>query len=205
MAIRLLYLFSQLQRISARCTIKPKGFRCPMLKTRALRFAFYCLVPLSLTAFLACSHKGVKPDDNGVSSSDLPNGATAGDSPSSDAGNAMGLQTVHFAYDSSLLTADAKSTLKANAAILKSNPSVHIQIEGHCDQRGGIQYNIALGEKRANSAKHYLQDLGISDARITTISYGKERLLDPAETEEAYAKNRRANFVITKSLASDSH
>ena len=174
-----------------------------MLNPRAIRLAVYCLFPLCLSAFVACSQKSVKPDDNNaVNTSDLPQGSTGSqDSPSSDAGNAMGLQTVHYAYDSSLLSAEAKSTLKANAAILKSNPSVHVQIEGHCDQRGGIQYNIALGEKRANAAKHYLEDQGVADARITTISYGKEHLLDPAETEEAYAKNRRANFVITKSLA----
>lgn len=174
-----------------------------MLRTRVLRYLTYCLAPLCVSAFLACSQKSVKIDDGTVNSSDLAQGvASSQDSPSSDAGNAMGLHTVHYTYDSSLLTADAKNTLKSNAAILKSNPSVHVQIEGHCDQRGGIQYNIALGERRANSAKHYLEDLGIAEARITTISYGKERLLDPAETEEAYAKNRRANFVITKSLAS---
>ena len=97
--------------------------------------------------------------------------------------------------------AEAKTALKANAAILKSNPSLHIQIEGHCDQRGGIQYNIALGERRAISTMHFLEDRGVSAGRITTISYGKERPIDPAENEEAYAKNRRANFVITSTMA----
>ena len=119
---------------------------------------------------------------------------TMGDS---DSGNAMGLQTIHFPYDSFLLDETAKSQLKANADILKDKTSVRIQIEGHCDQRGGIQYNIALGEKRANAVKNYLEGMGIGADRITTISYGKERPIDPGTSEDAYAKNRRANFVIT--------
>ncbi|MDR3608211.1 MAG: OmpA family protein [Oligoflexia bacterium] len=118
----------------------------------------------------------------------------AGDS---DSGKAMGLETVHFPFDSFTLDSKGKSTLKANAEILKAHPSVKIQIEGHCDARGGIQYNIALGEKRANAVKNYLTDMEISGDRVTTISFGKERPVDPGTTEEAYAKNRRANFVIT--------
>ena len=119
---------------------------------------------------------------------------TMGDS---DHGGAMGLQTIHFPYDSFVLDGDAKSTLKANAQILKDKASVKIQIEGHADQHGGIQYNIALGEKRANSVKKYIQGLGVSGDRVTTISYGKERPVDSGSTPEADAKNRRANFVIT--------
>lgn len=156
---------------------------------------------LFVAAFVGCGHKAVKPDEsNNVPAADAA-GATAGDgSQSSDQGNAQGLQTVHFGYDSNTLSAEAKAVLKANARILKDHPALRIQIEGHCDQRGGIQYNIALGERRASSAKHFLEDQGVAAGRITTISYGKERPLDPAETEEAYAKNRRANFVLTKPL-----
>ncbi|OFZ69463.1 MAG: hypothetical protein A3K03_02435 [Bdellovibrionales bacterium RIFOXYD1_FULL_44_7] len=115
----------------------------------------------------------------------------------SDSGQALGLQTIHFPYDSFVLSSEAKNNLKSNAAILKDKTSVKIQIEGHCDQRGGIQYNIALGEKRANAVKRYLQDMGVEGSRITTISYGKERPVDGSFTEEAFSKNRRANFVIT--------
>lgn len=115
----------------------------------------------------------------------------------SDSGKAMGLQTIYFPYDAFILDAEAKRILKANADILKDKTSVKIQIEGHCDQRGGIQYNIALGEKRANATMKYLVDLGISGDRISIISFGKERPIDPSTSEEAYAKNRRANFVIT--------
>ncbi len=115
----------------------------------------------------------------------------------SDSGKAMGLQTINFPYDSFVLSTEAKSALKANADILKDKTSVKVQIEGHCDQRGGIQYNIALGEKRAAAVKKYLEDLGIAADRLATISFGKEKPLDAAETEAAYAKNRRANFAIT--------
>jgi peptidoglycan-associated lipoprotein len=115
----------------------------------------------------------------------------------SDSSKAMGLQTVHFPYDSFILDEQAKSVLASNASIMKEKTSLRIQIEGHCDQRGGIQYNIALGEKRANVAKRYLEDLGIVSDRITIISFGKEKPIDLGTSEEAYAKNRRDNFVIT--------
>jgi peptidoglycan-associated lipoprotein len=86
--------------------------------------------------------------------------------------------------------------LKENFALLKKYPVMKFQIEGHCDERGTGEYNLALGERRANSAKNYLVSLGISAARISTISYGKERPLDPGHNEEAWAKNRRDHFVV---------
>jgi peptidoglycan-associated lipoprotein len=148
---------------------------------------------LVLVAGPGCSKK-TKEDENSV-----PNAAAADENQmgDSDSGKAMGLQTVHFPYDSSTLDSEGKSVLKANAEILKSKSSLKIQVEGHCDQRGGIQYNIALGEKRANAAKKYLSDLGVSGERVTVVSFGKEKPIDSAETEEAYAKNRRDNFVVT--------
>ena len=115
----------------------------------------------------------------------------------SDSGKAMGLQTVFFPFDSFTLEQKSRAALKANAEILKKNENLHIQIEGHCDQRGGIQYNIALGEKRAHATMKYMVDLGVSASRMTVISLGKEKPLDPGTSDEAYAKNRRANFVIT--------
>lgn len=143
----------------------------------------------------SCSHKAVKPDEDRSSASVLSN-----DLGSSDDGNAFGLKTVHFGFDSNLLDKEAKSLLKEDAKILNGNPQVRIQIEGYCDNRGGIQYNIALGERRAQSVKHFLQDVGVAEARLTTISFGKEKPLDPADTEEAYVKNRRANLAVTRGL-----
>ena len=114
----------------------------------------------------------------------------------SDAGQAGDLKTVHFDFDKSNLTLEARKILKANAEWLKKNPSVSVQIEGHCDSRGTIEYNLALGEKRALDVKTYLSNLGIKKKRLSTISYGKERPLITGENEAAWAQNRRANFVI---------
>ncbi|MGE0614753.1 MAG: peptidoglycan-associated lipoprotein Pal [Bacteriovoracia bacterium] len=157
----------------------------------------FALISVSLVLFAAsCGKKDVKededtsPDINSVNADINTNG-------DSDQGKAGGLRTVHFPYDSFVLNAEGKQTLAENAKILKEKKNLAIQVEGHCDERGGIQYNIALGEKRANAVKKYLHDLGVSDARITTISFGKERPLDQGHTEAAWAANRRANFVIT--------
>ena len=115
----------------------------------------------------------------------------------SDSGRAAGMQTVRFSYDGFALDEENKRILSGNVQILKDKPSLAIQVEGHCDERGGIQYNIALGEKRANAVRKFLLGQGIQGERVTTISFGKERPLDQAQSEDAYAKNRRANFVIT--------
>lgn len=144
-------------------------------------------------AFTSCTPKKAG-DEN-----PLPTAANADENMGgdSDNGKAMGLETVHFPYDAFTLTDEAKNILKANANILKDKKSMKIQIEGHCDQRGGIQYNIALGEKRANAVKRYLHSMGIANDRLSVISFGKEKLLDRSESEDAYARNRRANFVVT--------
>ncbi len=105
-------------------------------------------------------------------------------------------QDVHFAFDSSQLTPTAQMILKEKAGWLENNISVHVRIEGNCDERGTIQYNLALGERRAVSVKNFLVDLGISGSRLTTISYGKEKPIDPAHNAIAWAKNRRVHFTI---------
>jgi len=105
-------------------------------------------------------------------------------------------QDIHFEYDSSDLSEIAKAGLKEKAAWLKNNVSSMITIEGHCDERGTTEYNLALGDRRANTAKNYLVNLGVSASRLNTISYGEEKPLDSAMTEAAYKINRRAHFVI---------
>jgi len=105
-------------------------------------------------------------------------------------------QDIHFEYDSSELSSMAKMVLKEKAAWLKTSYSVAVTIEGHCDERGTTEYNLALGERRANTAKTYLINLGISASRLDTISYGEEQPLDSNKTEKAFRKNRRAHFVI---------
>ncbi|NIR48163.1 peptidoglycan-associated lipoprotein Pal [candidate division KSB1 bacterium] len=106
------------------------------------------------------------------------------------------LETVHFEFDKSDLTREARAILAENARKLEENPTVDIRIEGHCDERGTVEYNLALGERRALSARNYLINYGINPGRITIISYGKERPLDTRHTPEAWAQNRRAEFII---------
>jgi peptidoglycan-associated lipoprotein len=130
----------------------------------------------------------------------VPTAAAAEDNTitgDSDSGKAMGIQTIHFPFDSFIIDEEGKRIASSNADILKTHSNFKIQIEGHCDQRGGIQYNLALGEKRANAVRNYIADLGVAHDRMTIISFGKEKLIDPGTSEEAYARNRRANFVIT--------
>lgn len=149
-------------------------------------------IALALAA-ASCAKK--QESDNITPSTDVSaEGTEMGDS---DSGKAMGLETVRFPYDSFTLSDEARTVLKNNSSILKDKASLKVQIEGHCDSRGGIQYNIALGEKRANAVRKFMEEQGVESARLSTISYGKERLLDSSESEAAHGKNRRANFVIT--------
>jgi len=106
------------------------------------------------------------------------------------------LKDIHFDFDKYDIRREDEEILKENAALLKKNPKMKIQIEGHCDERGTVEYNLALGERRANNTKKYFVSLGISSSRISTISFGKERPLDPGHNEEAWAKNRRAHIVV---------
>lgn len=117
------------------------------------------------------------------------------DPQGSDSDKISGLVTVNFEYDKSSLSSDAKKKLQQNFNWMTANPQAKVQIEGHCDARGSIEYNLALGERRANSVKNYLIHLGVAKARLSTISYGEEKPLSAGESEGAYAKNRRANFV----------
>jgi peptidoglycan-associated lipoprotein len=103
---------------------------------------------------------------------------------------------VHFDFDSDTLTMDAQDLLKDKAKWLMDNPDAHVIIEGNCDERGSNAYNLALGDRRARAAKNFLVTLGIDPKRMTTISYGEERPLDPGHNEAAWAKNRRDHFVL---------
>ncbi len=105
-------------------------------------------------------------------------------------------EDIHFEFDKSTLLLEAKEILKEKAEWLSMNPHVTVTLEGHCDERGTNEYNLALGDRRAESAKSFLIDLGISAKRFTAVSYGEERPLDPRHNEEAWAKNRRDHFVI---------
>ncbi len=108
------------------------------------------------------------------------------------------LKPVYFEYDQSEISGEAQKALDANADVMKRNPSWIVTIEGHCDERGTAEYNLALGERRANAARAYLVSLGIPADRLRTISYGKEFPFDPGHDAAAWARNRRAHFVVTQ-------
>ena len=107
-------------------------------------------------------------------------------------------EDIYFDFDSIQLTPEAQEILTKKGQWLRENPTARVIIEGHCDNRGTNEYNLALGEGRAQSARTFLMDLGIDISRLDTISYGEERPLDPQQTESAWEKNRRAHFVIEK-------
>jgi peptidoglycan-associated lipoprotein len=131
----------------------------------------------------------VSPDD--VRSTGSPeSGGPSARPPGGD-----GLADVHFAYDQADLTPEAQAILQGHAAWLHGNPGVGLVIEGHCDERGTVEYNLALGARRAEAAREFLAALGIEPSRMRTVSYGKERPLETGGDEAAWARNRRAHFV----------
>ena len=132
-----------------------------------------------------------KPEPGATSSLDsLRSGDSATGGP---------LKDVSFNFDSAELSESARATLKANADWLKGNPTARVQIEGHCDERGAADYNMALGAKRAQAAMDYLTTLGIAGNRLSTISYGEEIPVCKEKAEDCWAKNRRARFVVAPS------
>ncbi|UZJ38367.1 MULTISPECIES: peptidoglycan-associated lipoprotein Pal [unclassified Prosthecochloris] len=106
------------------------------------------------------------------------------------------LGDIFYAFDSSVLDMVSRSQLDENVQWMMENPNATIIIEGHCDERGTYEYNIALGEKRAENVKNYMVNAGVDPLRMQTVSYGEERPFDPGHDETAWAKNRRVHFVV---------
>lgn len=156
---------------------------------------FTLLLLGSALMMTSCGSSSTTDDGSSVESVDYDNASLElnGDS---DSGNAGALRTVYFAFNSAGLSSSTKSTLEANADFLKSNTAVEVQVEGHADERGGREYNMALGENRARAIKNYLIALGVEGSRITTTSYGKERPISFGHSEDSWSQNRRGNFVI---------
>lgn len=165
--------------------------------TRYIRVGTILFLAVLLAVSIGCS-RTVK--EIGMGTEDVgPTGVIEGEDISGDKyldGTLYGLQDIHFEFDKSSLTMEAQTILRENAQWLTDNPTVKVEIEGHCDERGTIEYNLALGDRRAKSARDFLINLGISASRMSTISYGEELPLDPGQNETAWAKNRRAHFTI---------
>jgi peptidoglycan-associated lipoprotein len=147
--------------------------------------------PSASTAKAAPTKSPVSKPDSGAKTS--LDALRAGEAPTGGP-----LKDVNFAFDSAALSETARATLKANADWLKANPAARVQIEGHCDERGTAEYNMALGAKRAQAAMDYLATLGIAANRLSTISYGEEIPLCKEKTENCWARNRRARFVVSQ-------
>lgn len=178
------------------------------------RNVVFCLVLSTFVALAGCSSKTAQPEAPSTTSASPPaetNKQTAGAPSSSTTTSSLDalkrgestatpasspLQDVYFDFDSYDLRADARDALKTNGQWLKANPAAQIQIEGHCDERGTSEYNLALGSKRAQSVKDYLVTLGTDAGRISTISYGSELPVCKEHSEDCWQKNRRVKFVI---------
>jgi peptidoglycan-associated lipoprotein len=106
-------------------------------------------------------------------------------------------ERVHFEFDSGKLSEDAMSALSSNVAIMQANPEIKLQLQGHADERGGTDYNLALGQKRASVVRGYMETSGISASRLTVMSYGEEAPLVGGSSEQAWSQNRRCEFIIT--------
>jgi peptidoglycan-associated lipoprotein len=160
---------------------------------------------------VACQSKKKTSDEAGAGSGSVSSQNTGDNAPAidssamsfdptgSDSGKISGLTSINFEYDRATLSEKAKQGLKANSEWLRRNAGFNLQIEGHCDSRGSTEYNLSLGERRAETVKSYMVNLGIAENRLSTVSYGKERLLSQGDTEADHVKNRRANFVPVSS------
>jgi peptidoglycan-associated lipoprotein len=113
-------------------------------------------------------------------------------------GEASPLADIHFEYDSAALTDEGRATLEKHALWLQGHRDVKVTVEGHCDERGTVEYNLALGEQRARATRDYLVSLGVAAERLRVVSYGKERPLDAGGGEAAWARNRRAHFAVSR-------
>jgi peptidoglycan-associated lipoprotein len=168
------------------------------------RFASIVLVGLALVLALApgCSSRkkvtseaNIEPPPSESTPPAPPSEEKAPPPTTESTGERLSLEDAFFDFDDFALRQDAKSSLERDGKYLQKNDGVKVVIEGHCDERGSVEYNLALGEKRARAAKDYLVSYGIPATRLTTISYGKERPFDTGHEEGAWAKNRRAHVV----------
>ncbi len=142
----------------------------------------------------AQTEKGAGTSTEAATNGTKPGGESEGSNEKSGAAS-EGLKPVYFDFNTSFIRDDAKAILKANAKWLKVHPKERVKIEGNCDERGTAEYNQALGQRRAASAKKYLTDMGIAGRRISLISYGKEKPICGDQSEDCWQKNRRDDFV----------
>ena len=172
------------------------------MKKNIILLGMFIVVVFALTIFTGCAEKKAVVTEGTAQEQATPaqSAATTKEQsakvePAATAETAV--KDIFFEFDKSNISPDAREILKANADFLLKNGNSKVVIEGHCDERGTAEYNMALGQRRAQETKKYLVNLGIKEPRIKTISYGEERPLDPGHNEDAWARNRRAHFAVT--------
>ncbi len=185
-----------------------RGRRGWAVEMGGLTRAFGIAVLVAGLALAGCSSKkkanegqGLNPaGTNGMNEGNMNGAGGAQYANGSMGGNGAGgpLSDIHFDYNAATIQPQDNSVLKANADWLSAHPNTRVQIEGHCDDRGSEEYNIALGAKRAQAAKDYLTTLGIGADRMSTISYGKELPLCTEQTDDCWAQNRRDHFAVSQ-------
>lgn len=163
------------------------------------RLTTMLVVATALLSTAACQKKRPDtlppaPTDQGPAPTDQTGGVVPGSAE--DFKRSVTSDTVHFALDAYDIDSESRAILDSQAQWLAQYPNVRVTLEGHCDERGTREYNLALGDRRANAAKNYLVSRGVSPARITTISYGKERPLAMGSDEGSWAQNRRAVTIV---------
>ncbi len=172
------------------------------MKKRVLTNLLMALLVAGLFLTVSCAQKkvtvepttesGQATSEQGTASADNPLKPVATGNPDVDFINL----DIYFDFDSSELTGEAQALLQSKAAYLQEKSNINVTIEGHCDERGTTEYNLALGERRAKSAKDFLIDLGISGSRLNIISYGEEQPADPGHNKDAWERNRRGHFEL---------
>jgi peptidoglycan-associated lipoprotein len=203
---------------------KPRGFNTPRFAGRRSfmrnkRYVLALLICLIATTLMltGCAKKKVTatqgPEEGASEAGQIQEESLGGGAPGERLGRsrrgvsakaqaygpegiAFESEDVFFEFDQATLAEESRNLLQKKAGFMKKHPELQITIEGHCDQRGSSDYNLGLGQKRADSVKNYLQDLGVAGNRMTTVSYGKEQPLDPGQGEAAWARNRRGHLVI---------
>lgn len=172
------------------------------MKLKSVLILTILAATLTLSSCASNKKKTDGVDNTNVDTTSLDNGNNTGMAlelnGDSDSNRAGALKTVYFDYSSAAITGSTRDTLNTNAEYLKTNASVRVQVEGHCDERGSVQFNLALGEKRAKSVRDYLISQGVASNRIAVISLGKEKPVSFGHDEESWSQNRRGNFVVTE-------
>lgn len=176
------------------------------------RIVMGLVIMMALFGFFGCAKKGQVPSGpeevevEDVGRQSVPSvGGGMGEGISEESLRAQArqalqdqLEDIRFDFDKYNISPDARLILKRNYEVLQRAQDAEVFVEGHCDERGTVEYNLALGQRRANAARDYLMGLGMNAGQVSTVSYGEERPLDPRQTEDAWAKNRRCHFVILK-------